>query len=218
MFPTLTLAALLALGTASEAGLPDHSAPDQAAPAPAADASRADPVRPPAPPSRTWLGLGVDAGIPNAAGASLVVKPWGWLRLHGGLAHDVIGHGYRGGLTLVPGQWFLTPTLDLSAGRFTKGDANRFAKGGGPGQQALLSRLTYGFASAQVGLELGSQRRFALFVRAGASYLRSRARGEDVTAFAAEKARTAGTTIRSGDVRLTALVPSASAGFFLFFL
>jgi hypothetical protein len=213
MFPTLTIAALLALGTTSEAGLPDH-----AAPAPAVDASLAEPVRPAVSPSRTWLGLGVDAGIPNAAGASLIVKPWSWLRLHGGLAHDVIGHGYRGGLTLVPGQWFLTPTLDLSAGRFTKGDANRFVKGAGPGERALLSRLTYDFASAQAGLELGSQRRFAFFVRAGASYLRSRARGEDVTAFAAEKARTSSIAIRSGDVRLTALVPSASAGFFLLFL
>lgn len=209
VFPTV--AALLALTASAEGGIPEPATP-------AAEPSLAEPARPPAPPSRTWLGLGVDAGIPNAAGASLLLKPWSWLRLHGGLAYDVIGRGYRGGITLVPAQWFVAPTLDLSAGRFTSGDARSLAKGGGAGQQALLSRLTYDFASAQAGLELGSQRRFALFVRAGVSFLRSRARGEDVSAFAAEKVRTPGTSIRTGDVRLTALVPSASAGFFLFFL
>ena len=54
--------------------------------------------------------------LPGGAGATLLYRPWWWLRFNGGLAYDVVGFGYRGGVSLAPGHGVVTPTLNFDAG------------------------------------------------------------------------------------------------------
>jgi len=58
-------------------------------------------------------------------------------------------------------------TLNLDGGRYLSGDVNKFVTVTDPNASALLSRTTYTFATAQVGLEFGSQRWFTFYLRGG---------------------------------------------------
>ncbi|MGZ6124512.1 MAG: hypothetical protein ACXWLR_06105, partial [Myxococcales bacterium] len=117
-------------------------------------------------PSPTYIGLGFDGGAPGGGGLTLLVRPLWWLRLNAGLAYNVAGFGYRGGISLAPGQWAVTPTLNLDVGQYLSGDFNKMVTVTDPNatvqsaERALLSKATYRFATAQIGLEFGSQRRF----------------------------------------------------------
>src|SRR2546426_7979854 len=72
--------------------------------------------------SQTIIGLGIDGGAPGGGGLTLLVRPLWWLRFNGGLAYNVVGFGFRGGITLAPADWAVTPTLNLDAGRYLSGD------------------------------------------------------------------------------------------------
>lgn len=163
-------------------------------------------------PRGTTLGLQLDAGVPDAAGVVLLYRPLWWLRLNGGLAYDYIGYGLRGGVSLVPWHWVVTPSLSLDAGRFFEGDASRLASDTTRAERDLLRHATYQFASAQVGLELGSQRWCSFYVRAGLAYVTATASGRRLTAFAQEKGSDSSMQYSLGDARLRALMPSASLG------
>ena len=169
----------------------------------------------------TRFGLELDAGAPGGGGLLLLARPWWWLRFNAGLAYNVIGFGYRGGLSLSPGHWAVTPTLNFDAGHYVSGDANRFftPSDSNPAvlsaEKSLLSHATYTFASAQVGLEFGSQRRFAFYLRGGLAYLVSTASGADITALANTKI-SGNTTYKVGDVKFTSVMPTVGLGFLIF--
>ena len=163
----------------------------------------------------TVIGLGIDAGAPGGAGLTLLVRPLWWLRLNAGAAYNVGGFGFRGGITLSPGQWAITPTLNLDAGRYLSGDVNKFVTVTDPNAQALLSRTTYTFATAQIGLEFGSQRWFSFYLRGGLTYVMSTLSGTDLSALANGNIG-AGTTVTMGDAKFSALAPCASLGFNIF--
>ena len=169
----------------------------------------------------TRFGLELDAGAPGGGGLLLLARPWWWLRFNAGLAYNVIGLGYRGGLSLSPGHWAVTPTLNFDAGHYVSGDANRFftPSDSNPAvlsaEKSLLSHATYSFASAQIGLEFGSQRRFAFYLRGGLAYLVSSASGADITALANTKI-SGNTTYKVGDVKFTSVMPTVGLGFLIF--
>ncbi len=163
----------------------------------------------------TIIGLGIDAGAPGGAGLTLLVRPLWWLRLNAGAAYNVGGFGYRGGITLSPGQWAITPTLNLDAGQYLSGDVNKFVTVSDANARALLARTTYTFATAQLGLEFGSQRWFSFYLRGGLTYVISTLSGTDLTALAQGNLG-AGTTATMGDAKFSALVPCASLGFNIF--
>src|SRR5467141_3563813 len=163
----------------------------------------------------TIIGLGIDAGAPAGAGLTLLVRPLWWLRLNAGAAYNVGGFGFRGGITLSPGQWTVTPTLNLDAGRYLSGDVNKFVTVTDPNARALLSQTTYTFATAQVGLEFGSQRWFSFYLRGGLTYVISTLSGTDLTALANGNIG-GGTTVTMGDAKFSALAPCASLGFNIF--
>jgi hypothetical protein len=204
------------------------SAPSRAAEAEVAPALEGVAARAPAPaeaaPGSRWyglsegthLGVGVDAGVPGVAGATLLFRPWWWLRLNGGFAYDYIGYGARGGLSLVPGHWGVTPTLNLDYGRYLSGDASRFNAGAGPAERALLRHAVYDFATAQLGLELGSQRWFAFYVRGGVAYVTARASGAQLSAAAAERSDDPSLRFTVGDATVRALLPCFSLGFLVY--
>ena len=163
----------------------------------------------------TIIGLGIDAGAPAGAGLTLLVRPLWWLRLNAGAAYNVGGFGFRGGITLSPGQWAITPTLNLDAGRYLSGDVNKFVTVSDPNARALLGRATYTFATAQLGLEFGSQRWFSFYLRGGLTYVISTLSGADLTALANGNLGS-GATATLGDAKFSALAPCASLGFNIF--
>ena len=164
----------------------------------------------------TIIGLGIDGGAPGGGGLTLLVRPLWWLRLNAGLAYNVIGFGYRGGITLAPGQWAVTPTLNFDAGRYLSGDMNRFVTVTDPNARSLLSHTTYTFATAQIGLEFGSQRRFSFYLRGGLTYLFSTLSGADVTAIAQGNSGSPNNTFRAADTKFSTIAPCASLGFNIF--
>jgi hypothetical protein len=166
---------------------------------------------------RTIIGIGIDGGAPGGGGATLLVRPLWWLRLNAGLAYNVAGFGYRGGITLAPGDWAVTPTLNIDAGRYLSGDYTRFVTVSDPNVRAALSRTTYTFATAQLGLEFGSQRRFSFYIRGGITYLFTTASAADVTAIAQGNNGDPNNTFSTtADTKFSTLAPCASLGFNIF--
>ena len=183
--------------------------------APAKAATTQAPIE--APGRNTLIGLGIDAGFPGVAGFTLLVRPLWWLRLNTGLAYDYAGFGYRGGLSLAPCWCAVTPTLNLDAGHYLSGDFNKFASVSDPNVKALLSHVTYTFATAQLGLEFGSQRWFSFYLRGGLAYFESTFSGANLTALAQGKiASDPSTRYKAGDGKFTSVAPCMSLGFHVF--
>ncbi|MBI5067194.1 MAG: hypothetical protein HZB56_03065 [Deltaproteobacteria bacterium] len=160
------------------------------------------------------LGVLVDAGFPDGIGASLLYRPAWFARLHGGATYNFMGPGLRAGATLVPFQFFLTPTLSAEYGHTFDADATRvvsiFSKLS-PSEKILLRSVGYDYLSVQVGLETGSPRTFAWFTRVGLSWIWPRV--NDVQA-AAQAQNASITSVSRPKIRL--VTPSISTGIYLF--
>jgi hypothetical protein len=135
----------------------------------------------------------------------------------------VAGIGYRGGISLAPCWCAVTPTLNIDAGHFASGDINKLVSytNSDPNVQAamrsLFSATNYTWATAQIGLEFGSQRWFNFYIRGGVQYIRHSFNGADAAALAQSSVNTPDTTFSSkGDLKFDALLPTASLGFNFF--
>ena len=189
---------------------------DEDAPGQASDAV-ARPV-PEAPAPRSWyslypgnhFGLLVDAGVPGGVGLSGMFRPWSFLRLEAGANWDYLSFGLRGGVTVIPFEWGITPTLHFEGGHYFPADASRFSTD--RGAQIVLQRVPADYLSASLGLELGSQQRFVFFLRMGLSWIWSEA---DNLA-AAINAESPGTAESSAPAPLLLRVPTVSVGVLLF--
>ena len=142
--------------------------------------------------------------------------------MNAGLAYNVAGFGYRGGITLAPAQWAVTPTLNLDGGQYLSGDFNKIVTVTDPNvavanaQRSLLSKRTYTFATAQIGLEFGSQRRFAFYLRGGLTYFQTTLAAGDIAALAQANSPSGTTWGILKDVKFSAIAPCASLGFNIF--
>jgi len=165
----------------------------------------------------THVGVQLDVGVPGGGGATLLFRPWWWVRFNGGLAYNYVGHGVRGGVSVVPFHGRVTPSLSIDYGRYLSGDASRFATASGPAEQALLQKAKYDFATAQVGLEFGSQRWFSFYVRGGLTYVTAGAEGSLLTAYFNEQSDGSMVQAKFGDAKLRAVLPGASVGFLIYF-
>jgi hypothetical protein len=171
------------------------------------------PAPAPARRSHRHLGLQLDGGAPDLAGAGLVYRPRSWLRVTGSALHSTAGFGARGGVTLAP-AWIVAPSLTVEGGRHLEANLSsavaRFARVS-PEVDPMLRRFGYTFASAQVGLEIGHPNAFVLFVRAGLSRVWTTVHGAEAAA---------GSALDDGDTVVTALddprvrlgIPSAKVG------
>ena len=115
------------------------------------------------------LGAMADAGVPDGAMGSLVLRPWQWLRVYGGGGSNSVSRGYRGGLSLVP--FGAGPSVSVEYGHYNDGDANGLVRrlmGGQFTGSPLLDRVGYEFANAQGGLDFGGKR-VIFFVHGGVS-------------------------------------------------
>jgi hypothetical protein len=119
------------------------------------------------------IGFMADAGVPDGALVSLVVRPAAWVRLHGGAGTNTISPGFRGGLSFVP--FGVGPSLNLEVGHCLPGDANgliRRALGIDGSLGPLFRRTSYTYGNAHLGLELG-RRAATFFVHGGFTYARA---------------------------------------------
>jgi hypothetical protein len=118
------------------------------------------------------LGVMADAGLPDGANGSLVYRPFSWLRAHAGGGTNLIGKGFRGGLTLLP--FGSGPSASLEAGHYFDGDANGMARrfAGPTFGSPALERVGYDYANFHLGLDFGS-RRATFFIHGGMSYVRA---------------------------------------------
>lgn len=121
--------------------------------------------------SETWprIGLMVDAGIPDGAIGSLVVRPWQWVRAYGGGGSNSVSRGWRGGFSLVP--FGAGPSVSLEYGHYNDGNANglvhRLVNGDFTGSP-LLDRIGYDYVNAHAGLDFGGKH-VMFFVHGGIS-------------------------------------------------
>jgi hypothetical protein len=157
----------------------------------------------------THFGLQVDAGAPSGATAALVVRPWKFLRVNGGMAWNYFGFGVKGGATLVPFHWGVVPTLSLEGGHFFDSDASQVTNDAT--LKLLLKNVSGSYVTGDIGLEFGSQNRFVFFIRAGMSYFTAPVKNV-AEAFRAENANVRD----AGDATVSYFGPSAKLGFLIY--
>jgi hypothetical protein len=161
------------------------------------------------------FGLLVDGGVPGGAGVAGTFRPWQFLRLEGGVNWNYLSFGLRGGVTVIPFEWGVTPTLHLEGGHFFPGNASRFTSD--VATKLLLGHIPEDYLSASLGLEFGSQQRFVFFLRMGLSWIRTEAQGQAIVQ-AINTGNTSGTTRAksAANVPMLLQVPALSLGVLLF--
>jgi hypothetical protein len=121
--------------------------------------------------SETWprLGLMADAGVPDGAIGSLVIRPWQWFRVYGGGGSNSVSRGWRGGLSLVP--FGAGPSVSVEYGHYSDGNANGLVRrlaGGDFGGSPMLDKIGYDYFNAHAGLDFGGKN-VIFFIHGGIS-------------------------------------------------
>jgi hypothetical protein len=159
------------------------------------------------------FGLLMDAGVPSGAGLAAMFRPWQMLRVEGGLNYNYVSFGLRGGLTFIPFEWAVTPTVHVEGGHFFTGDASSFTSDASA--KILLSHVPEEYLSGSLGLEFGSQQRFVFFLRAGLSWIWSEA--SNVAQAVNASNTTGGATAKSAaNIPLLLQVPTVTVGALLY--
>jgi hypothetical protein len=161
------------------------------------------------------FGLLVDGGVPGGAGLAGTFRPWRFLRVEGGLNWNYVSLGLRGGVTVIPFEWGITPTLHLEGGHFFPGDASRFSSD--VGAKLLLGHIPEDYMAASLGLEFGSQQRFVFFLRMGLSWIRTEV-SNIAQAIAADNPGATTKVKSAGNASMLVQAPTVSLGvlFYLF--
>ena len=160
------------------------------------------------------LGIMVDAGLPDGANASLVFRPWSFLRLHAGGGTNMVAPGVRGGLSLVLGG--LSATAE--AGHYFSGDANGLARNLS-GNMALdvpaLRDFGYDYVNLSLGVEFGPSW-MTFFIHGGMSRVTGTVK--DLGTTFTEAAKDDGTTVTfAQDPNVTIWSVSARMGLIVYF-
>lgn len=162
----------------------------------------------------TW-GVLFDAGFPQGASASVVLRPVPSVRFWAGPAWNWIGFGLQGGVAVVPWHFALTPVLSAEAGRYFGSDVSFLAsssQGVPPEIAPLLEDVSYSYAAVHAGLEIGSQSGLVFSLRLGLSYLSAQARG---TATVTDSG--SGAVVQFTDPKIRGTVPSVKFGVLFWF-
>jgi hypothetical protein len=167
---------------------------------------------------RPFVGLSFDAALPDGAGVNLMVRPFNWLELHAGVAHNAITPGFRGGVTFLPVDRWFVPTLTLELGTHPPGDANPIVQtvtGNSALSFAALDQIGYDYQNALVGFTFGSREHYTVFLRGGVTRVVGRSGSEQLVV-----SNGGGTSSGVGSVTVenpTLILPAAKIGFALYF-
>ncbi len=166
-------------------------------------------------PNPLKFGVMVDVGAPDGIGASGVVKPLSWLRLHAGVTTNTISFGLRGGVSLLPLSTFVAPSLNAEAGHYFGGDYNKVLErfGGTAGNSTLIRDVSYDYASASLGLNIGPADSWTILLNVGLSYWAFSV--DDTQAFLQEQ--TGDPDITSSPLKVRFTSPSLKLGFIYYF-
>jgi len=167
----------------------------------------------PAPKAPPSLGVMLDAGLPDGATASLVYRPFSWLRAEGGTGYNLISKSVRGGVSLIP--FGAGPSATLEAGRYFEGNANGIARtfaGSKFQDKAVLDRVGYDFANAHLGLDFGS-RWVTFFIHGGMSYIRANVHNVNDQLSSSAGTSSSTTITFNSDPQVRILTPSIKLGF-----
>lgn len=157
------------------------------------------------------IGLQLDAGFPDGLGASLVVTPIRFLRVHAGGLNNGAGSGVRfGAMLLAFPSWAFRPFLGADGGYVFAGvGAWLVPMLSDPTLKTALQTMNVGFVNAHVGFELGSKD-VALTLRGGFSYVALDTGSQAI-------ATGASSTVTISGAAVTGVVPSARIGFIFHF-
>ena len=206
---------------------PEAAVEVEVAPAPASERTTAileEQAKPTKPKSHiTHFGMTIDAGVPDGAGASIVYRPWKWLRARIGGNYNGVSGGISGGVTLLPPVFFpILPTATIEAGHYFEGDANwiaRLASGKQSTDIASLRRVSYDYVNGHLGLEFGSQNRFVFYVHGGFTYLHTTINDLQTTINQQNSGGgSSATTVTVKDPTVNLFVPSGKIGFLIYFM
>ncbi len=126
------------------------------------------------------FGLLLDAGFPDVLGLNAVFRPVYFARVNAGVMYNGAGPGLRAGVTVIPFDFAITPTLSFEYGHYFPGNANVTLNQMGVDTtkvEPLLRRLQYDFYDLHLGVEVGSAKRFVFFLRGGLTWLNSTVNG-----------------------------------------
>ncbi|HEY7724816.1 MAG TPA: hypothetical protein VH880_05750 [Anaeromyxobacteraceae bacterium] len=165
----LLVAAAIAVGPApSPASEPAGPQAQEPAAAPAVELPAApaqEPAAPAASPLPRW-GVMLDAGAPDVLALSALWRPLPWLRLNGGASYLYLAWGLKAGIAWVPFVHWVAPSLNLEYGHYMGlGIAGKVSAP--KDAEPMLKSLSLDYVTAELGLELGSGRGWAVFVRGG---------------------------------------------------
>ncbi|MFZ5441513.1 MAG: hypothetical protein ACOZQL_16015 [Myxococcota bacterium] len=158
-----------------------------------------------------FFGVHLDAGAPDGIGAGMTVTPGRFLRIQlSGLTNGV-GSGVRLGAMLVAFPSFaFRPFLGVDGGYVWGGQWAWLPQLiDDPTVRSMITGVSVGFASAQVGFELGSKN-FAFVLRAGLSYVDLGLPNQQLTTGSAS-------SVSIGGLALHGFIPSARLGFLICF-
>ncbi len=162
------------------------------------------------------VGLMLDAGAPHGIGVSAVVRPTNWLRLHAGPTTNTLSIGVRGGLSILPMDTFIAPSLNAEAGHYFGSEYSEVLDwlGREPSSTSEAIRdVTYNYVTGSVGLEVGTHSRFNFFLNVGLSYVALTV--PNPTPLLQDASGDASVT--SGPMHLRATIPSVKLGFIVYF-
>lgn len=108
-----------------------------------------------------YVGAQFDLGVPDGFGLGLVVKPKvSWLRINVSGTYNLIAPGVRGGITIDPIDYVISPILSFEAG------------GTGRGTIPYLNRhydISYNYINFHTGVEFGNKNKWKIFLHLGPS-------------------------------------------------
>jgi hypothetical protein len=172
-------------------------------------------VTPPAVRSMLDYGLDADVGISGIlpdAGVLLALRAARWLHVQGGVGHNGIALGVRGGVTIV--NPFAPPlSLTCEGGHYFEGDANKVVRWFNTNVREVrsLRRFSYDYFNLLGGLELEGQH-LSLYLRGGVTWMKTR-----VKDFAQSVQELGQVDLRASDPTVAYRGPTWKLGAYYFF-
>src|SRR5688572_24712418 len=102
------LACMLALGATPSARAQEQEEAELEE-TPSQPVAPSDPDATLAPLWKPRLGMALDVGAPDGVGASALLHPLRWLRVHLGATRNTLGFGVRGGSSFIPLELLVSP-------------------------------------------------------------------------------------------------------------